>query len=89
MADDSEREARVAAEARAAEAERSVETATAEIERHREALARTEFQRDAQLAEVEKLSKALAAAEESAAAAQSSGGGEEERVASAVGKVRD
>ena len=89
VADDSEREARVAAEARAAEAERSVETATAEIERHREALARTEFQRDAQLAEVEKLSKALAAAEESAAAAQSSGGGEEERVASAVGKVRD
>ena len=89
VADDSEREARVAAEARAAEAERSVETATAEIERHREALARTEFQRDAQLAEVERLSKALAAAEESAGAAQASGGGEEERVASAVAVVRD
>ncbi len=89
VADDSEREARVAAEARAVEAERAAKTATAEIDRHREALARTEFQRDAQLAEVERLSKALAAAEESAAAAKVSGDGEDERVSSAVRKVRD
>ena len=98
VADDSERQARVAAEARATEAERAVATATAESGRHREALARAEFQRDAQIAEVEKLTKALTTAEatakdstakaEAAAAAASEGGGEEERIAAAVSKTR-
>ena len=95
-ADDSERQARVAAEARAADAERATAAAVAEGGRHAQALAVAESKRDAQTVEVERLSKALAAAEEAttaastaASAASVAGDGEGDRVAAAVAKARD